>query len=115
MDKLGELVVYEDLSDGMRLVSEKSGMDFTKTLMLNHPGEKIYVPHLKYIRPLVKRFLKERIKTCTYREILGISKELNVSIEFLYILIREMYKKRGRSYVIDFKKKDIPDQTDLYK
>ena len=75
-------------------------------LLLNHPGEKIYVPRLKYIRPLVKRFLKERVKFSSYRELLAISNELNVSIEYLYVLIKEMYRHKNRPYHVDLYKEN---------
>jgi len=70
-------------------------------LLLNHPGQKIYVPHPKYIRPLVKRFLKDRVKCASYRELVSLSDELNVSIEYLYVLIREMYRHKNRPYRVD--------------
>ena len=106
LNELTDLLTYDDLPDGMKFVSEKSGMDFTKLLMLNHPGQKIYVPHPKYIRPLVKRFLKDRVKCASYRELVSLSDELNVSIEYLYVLIKEMYRHKNRPYHVDLYKEN---------
>jgi hypothetical protein len=92
---VGQLL-YSDLSDNMKLISDISGLDFTKTLMLNHGGGQLYIPCLKYVRPLIKRFLKENIKTGSYQELLCLSKDMDVSVEYLSILIREIYTKSSK-------------------
>jgi hypothetical protein len=96
MKKLLDILEIEDLNDGMKFIADRSGIEFTKTLLLNHPGEKIYVPCLRYVRPLVKRFLKENIKTGSYQELLRLSKDMQVSVEYISILLREMYDNKSK-------------------
>lgn len=79
-------ITYQHLSADMQLIADVCGIDVVRTLMVELPGTRLYVPHPNRIEPLVQAYIAE-LHTQNV-PIRTIAKEVGLSIDYVRSAVR---------------------------
>jgi hypothetical protein len=93
MKKVLDLLEYEDLNEGLKVIADHSSMEVVKKLLQYHRGERIYIPMIKTMKSLLKKYIKYLLSLDKKIDIRIVSKEIGSSQEHISVLIREHYTK----------------------
>jgi hypothetical protein len=97
MKKLLDMLEYNDLNDGLKLIADVLGLDAVKELLRKHSGEVIYIPYTNHIRPVVRRFIAKIVRSDSKIDIKRVSKEVNLSKNYVKVLIKQFYQNNSKS------------------
>jgi hypothetical protein len=84
MKDVYELLTEEDLTSDLQLLQDICGIDTIRSLLRNFGGLSFYIPKITRLDSLVLKYVKAHSDE-TYKKI---AKELNVSEQFLKLLIK---------------------------
>jgi Mor family transcriptional regulator len=84
MKDVYELLTEEDLTSDLQLLQDICGIDTIKSLLRNFGGLSFYIPKITRLDSLVLKYIKTHSDR-TYKQM---AKELNVSEQYLKLLIK---------------------------
>ena len=83
--KLMNYLDIEDLPPDLKDVAEECGLDIVKSLLQVFPSTNIYIPNLKNLEPTVKKYIKDRYRAHSARDL---ARQLNLSEPHIRKMIR---------------------------
>ncbi|MBI5324238.1 MAG: hypothetical protein HZB41_02985 [Ignavibacteriae bacterium] len=87
MNDVYELLTEEDLTSDLQLLQDICGIETLKVILRNFGGLSFYIPKITRLESLVLKYVRTHSDK-TYKQI---AKDLNVSEQYLKILIKKQF------------------------
>ena len=95
LKEIANHIQYSDLSDGMKLLAERTDIDTVRMLIAERPYETIYIPNIASFRPAHKRYIAEKMRVERSLNLRQIAYQLNMSVRYLQSIIKEVYEDQA--------------------